>query len=164
MDPGDALVDVVDPDGEVLEVRTRREVRAGRLRHKAVYIAVVSSDGRLLVHKRSDAKDVLPGAWDVVAGGLLDAGEPWDAAARRELAEELGIDAEPVELGRGSWEDLVVGRVYLVRSDGPFTFADGEVVAARWVDRDGLAELLANETVCPDSVELALPFVRHLVR
>jgi isopentenyldiphosphate isomerase len=159
--PGTELVEEIDEDGNVVGVVTRAEVRARHLRHRCVYLLVVW-DGRLLVHRRADHKDVWPGRWDVAAGGVVTAGEAWDVAARRELAEELGIDAEPTALGEGSWAGggvAVRGRVYVVEHAGPFRFDDGEVVEARFVDRAGLDALLAAEATCPDSVALALPYV-----
>src|SRR5688500_15796760 len=109
-------------------------MRAELLCHRATYIGVVSSDDRLLIHQRSALKEGYPSYWDVCAGGVCTAGESWDESARRELAEELGIDAQITELGGGTWRGggaSLVGRVYVARSDGPFTFADGEVVQAR---------------------------------
>lgn len=162
------LVEEVDEHGNVLRVVTRAQMRAELLRHRCTYIGVVDSRGRLLVHQRSPDKEVFPSAWDVCAGGVCTAGESWDDSARRELREELGIDAPLAHLGSGTWEGggaSLVGHVYLARSDGPFTFTDGEVVQARFVDRAELDELLAAETFCPDSVELALPYlVDQIVR
>jgi len=156
----DELVEEVDLDGNVLRVVTRREMREQVLRHRCVYLLVVD-DGRLLVHQRAPHKDVWPGRWDVAAGGVVGAGESWEDAARRELAEELGVDAQPVEVGAGAWDSAeakVLGRVYVVDHPGPFSFDDGEVVQARFVDPAELRDLLAREPFCPDSVELALPF------
>ena len=67
-------------------------MRAENLRHRSVAIIVTSSDGRLLVHRRADHKDVFPGLWDLAAGGVVAPGETYELAAERELAEELGID------------------------------------------------------------------------
>jgi isopentenyldiphosphate isomerase len=159
------LVEEVDPEGNVLRVVTRAEMRAQRLRHRAVYLLVVH-DGRLLVHQRAPHKDVWPSRWDVAAGGVVTAGEEWADAARRELAEELGVEAPMVEVGGGAWESedvKVVGRVYVVEHAGPFTFDDGEVVDARFVTAAALDDLLATEAFCPDSVALALPYVRALL-
>ena len=76
------LVDVVDPDGRVLEVVTRAEMRRRRLRHRTVFEAVVDPDDRrLLVHRRADWKDTAPGWWDIAFGGVVAAGEGWDDAA-----------------------------------------------------------------------------------
>jgi 8-oxo-dGTP pyrophosphatase MutT (NUDIX family) len=162
----DELVEVVDVDGTVERVVTRAEMRAGRLRHRCVYLLVVH-DGRLLVHRRADDKDVYPGYWDVAAGGVVAAGEGWDDAARRELAEELGVESDVVPVGEGVWEGddaAVLGRVYVVDHGGPFRFDDGEVVEARFVDAGELDRLLCTRPTCPDSVALALPFVRDLLR
>ena len=157
---GDELVDVVDEHDAVVATVPRRRVRAERLRHRAVFVVVNSSDGKLLVHRRSDGKDLWPGRWDVCVGGVVGAGEAWAAAARRELAEEVGIDArpEPLRAGRYTDDDVdLVARCYRVVSDGPIAFADGEVAEARWVDRAELAALVATETFVPDSSALLGP-------
>ncbi|MEO6125565.1 MAG: NUDIX domain-containing protein [Ilumatobacteraceae bacterium] len=160
IDPGDELVDIVDEQDNVIDVVTRRRMRAEVLRHRAVYIAVQGTDGRLLVHQRSFAKDVRPGAWDIAVGGVVGSGESYDEAAGRELAEEIGVvGVTPVPIGGGTFADQyyeLIGRCYHVVHDGPFTFADGEVIAARWVDVDGLAELLRDHDVVRDSVALLL--------
>jgi hypothetical protein len=49
--------------------------------------------------------------------------------------------------------------VFRVTSDGPFTFADGEVVEARFVTPDALAALRETAAFCPDSLALVLPLV-----
>ena len=159
--PGDELVDVVDDADRVIETVPRRRMRAERLRHRAVFVAVRSGAGRLLVHRRSAAKDLWPSRWDVAVGGVVAAGEDYDIAARRELLEELGVDAEPVPLGGGrhigTYADAdvdLVARCYVVAHDGAITFADGEVVEARWHDPDELAALAASAPFVPDSLAL----------
>ncbi len=154
---GDELVDVVDAADDVIATVPRRQMRAERLRHRAVFIAVSSSAGRLLVHRRSDAKDLWPGRWDIAVGGVVAAGEGYDAAARRELFEEVGIDAVPVLLGADAYADDdvdLVARCYRVVHDGPIAFVDGEVAEARWVDQVELDALLATESFVPDSLAL----------
>jgi 8-oxo-dGTP pyrophosphatase MutT (NUDIX family) len=159
-DVGSELVDIVDEHDEVVAVVTRRRMRAERLRHRAVFIAVQGSDGRLLVHRRSLAKDVRPGAWDIAFGGVVASGEAYPTAAARELAEEIGVSGvELAEIGGGSFGDeyyLLIGRCYHVVHDGPFTFQDGEVIATRWVNRAELDELLDTEDVMHDSIALLL--------
>ena len=157
------LVDVVDDDDRVIAIVTRAEMRANRLQHRAVSIAVVSSDRRLLVHRRADDKDVWPGMWDLAAGGVVAAGETYADAARRELAEELGVRADALEdLGEGRFRDesvALVGRGYVAVHDGPFTFTDGEIAEVRWVTRAELTDLMAAERFVPDNVALLLPLL-----
>lgn len=158
--PDDELVDIVDGDDRVVATVPRRRMRAERLRHRAVFVAVTSSDGRVLLQRRSDAKDLWPGLWDIGAGGVVAAGEDYDEAARRELHEELGIEAEPVPTHGGTFTDDdvdLVARCYRVVHDGPVAFVDGEVVEVRWVDRRELGALLASEPFVPDSVALLGP-------
>jgi len=160
MAAGDELVDIVDENDAVIDTVTRREMRALRLRHRAVFIAVQHSDGRLLVHQRSFDKDVRPGAWDIAFGGVVGAGETYDVAAARELAEEIGIvGVVPTPWGGGVFGDEhfeLIGRCYHVVHDGPHTFADGEVIATKWVNRAELDHLLRNEDVVHDSIALML--------
>jgi isopentenyldiphosphate isomerase len=157
------LVDVVDEFGRVVATVPRARMRAENLRHRAVFVLVLGTDGRVLVHRRSPDKDVWPGWWDLAVGGVVLAGEDYDDAVRRELAEELGITgATPVPVSAGTYDDdqvRLVGRVYRLVHDGPFTFADGEVVAAEWVTAAELAVRLARDPYLPDSRALVAPLL-----
>ena len=141
-------------------------MRADRLRHRAVFIAVVDGAGRLLVHRRSPHKDVWPSWCDIAVGGVVGVGENYIDAAHRELAEEIGVSMatlEEIDLGESrTYEDdqvSLMARCYVVTSSGPFTFDDGEVVEAWWVHRDGLDDLLRRERFLPDSLKLLLPLI-----
>ena len=97
---GGELVDWVGEDDSVLAVVSRERMRRERLLHRAVFVAVLDGSDRVVVHRRAAWKDVWPSAWDVCFGGVVAAGESWDEAARRELAEEAGLEGvEPVPMG-----------------------------------------------------------------
>lgn len=157
------MVDLIDEHDRVVGVVTRAEMRARRLLHRAVSIAVFSSDGRLLVHRRADTKDIWPSYWDIAAGGVVAAGESYDDAAGRELAEELGVGDVPLHhLGSGRYTDDGVDEIahcYRCTCDGPFEFADGEVAEVRWVNRVELSRLMATEPFTPDTAALLLPLL-----
>lgn len=154
----DELVDVLDEHGRVVGVATRAEMRAGRLWHRCVFVAVVTPADEVVVHRRADWKDVWPSRWDLAFGGVVGAGESWEDAAVRELAEEAGVqvgvgELEPV--GRSRYEDADVRehcRVYVVRSPGPFRFVDGEVSQVERVPRRDLAAWCASHELVPDSL------------
>jgi isopentenyldiphosphate isomerase len=166
-DPLSELVDRLDAEGNVVGTVTRERMRRENLRHRSVGIVVLDGAGRVLIHRRAEDKDVWPGRWDLAAGGVVAAGESFDEAARRELAEELGIsDVELVHLGDGVYADESVDavvRMYHVIWDGPVSFADGEVVEALWVSGDELQIRLGRDSFVPDSVAMAAEQVRRLL-
>ena len=158
MDPALELVDVVDEDDRVIETVTRREIRARSLLHRCTYILVRNRAGEILVHRRTDTKDVFPGAYDVFVGGVCAAGEAYDTCARREVAEEVGVSG--VELTflfryryRGS-KGQAWGAVYEVRWDGPIRHQESEVAWSAWVTPGKVVQMLAELPFCPDSREI----------
>lgn len=95
--------DVRREDGSITgEVKLRSLVHRDGDWHGTVHMWVVdrTPDGkyRLLIQKRSQDKDNFPGYCDISSAGHLDAGDDYEAAAYRELYEELGIRAEKGEL------------------------------------------------------------------
>ncbi|WP_245533437.1 NUDIX hydrolase [Actinoalloteichus spitiensis] len=118
---GDELVAVYDPGGMVVGSAPRRRVRAENLWHGCGAVFLLSPDGdRAYVHRRTDTKDIFPGALDCFAGGVVDAGEDPADCARRELAEELGVVGVPL-------------RPALVDSyDGPGLRVHTHLFEARW--------------------------------
>jgi isopentenyldiphosphate isomerase len=156
--PGDEMVDVVDEQDRVVGTVTRREMRARGLLHRCTYVLVRNAAGQVLVHRRTETKDVFPGAYDLFAGGVCAAGEGYPECARRELAEELGITGAPLRFllrhryggpGGQAW-----GAVYEVRWDGPVRPQASEVAWSAWVDPAELQRMLAEREFCPDSREI----------
>ena len=157
------MVEEVTLQGEVLRLVTRRQMRAEGLCHRSVFVAIVSHNGDLLVHRRSESKDLWPGWWDVAVGGVLAPGESPEKGAIRELSEELGVVGASIELmATGAYQDgdvALVASVYMCRTEGPFTFADGEITEAHWVSPGELSLWLQAKSFLPDSVALVLPLL-----
>lgn len=86
------IFDVVDENDCVIGQATRAEVHREKFLHRAVHILVCDSDGNVILQKRSREKDTAPGLFSTSCAGHVDAGETYEAAAMRELKEELGID------------------------------------------------------------------------
>ena len=162
-DSSDELVDVVDDDDRVIATVSRAEMRARRLRHRAVSIVVIGHDGRLLIHRRADTKDIWPGMWDIAAGGVVAAGESYELAAVRELAEELGVVGAVLEpLGDGRFDDesvMLTSRCFRTVDDGPFHFVDDEITEVQWVTLAELSVLLDERCFVPDSIAVLLPLL-----
>ncbi len=163
-DPGQELVDVVDDHGQIVATVTRREVRQLRLPHRCVYVLVFNERGELFIHLRTPTKDVYPSHWDVCVGGVLAAGESFDAAARREVAEELGLDAAPERLFPFRYSDsssVVQGMVYRLKNDGPFQLQAEEIVRGEFVPPQDVAGRAAQEPFCPDALSVFMEYIRR---
>jgi isopentenyldiphosphate isomerase len=167
--PADEPVEVVDEAGEVERLVTRAEMRARNLRHRSVAVVVLTAAGEVVAHRRADWKDVWPGRWDVCFGGVTGVGEGWREAARRELAEEAGVDVTASalrELGRGSYADADVSehaRIYVCRHDGPFHPADGEVAELDLVPLAELDRWLQGRDLVADAAAMVVPLLRRLL-
>ena len=85
------IVTIVDEENRVVGAAPRSRMRADGLPHRATYILVFNDEGELFVQKRTTVKDIYPGYHDVATGGVVLSGESYEDAAKRELAEELGI-------------------------------------------------------------------------
>ena len=158
MDPAQELVDIVDEDDRVVATVTRREMRARHLLHRCTYVLVRNAADEILVHRRTDTKDIHPGAYDVFAGGVCAAGESYDDCARREVAEELGVvGAELRFLFRHRYRGphgQAWGTVYEARWDGPVRHQEAEVAWSAWVAPSHLQQMLDELPFCPDSREI----------
>lgn len=158
MDPAQELVDVVDEDDRVVATVTRREIRARHLLHRCTYVLVRNTSAEVLVHRRTDTKDVYPGAYDVFAGGVCAAGESYDDCARREVAEELGVVGVDLRfLFRHRYRGphgQAWGAVYEASWDGPVQPQASEVAWSAWVTPDELQMMLGRLDFCPDSCEI----------
>lgn len=158
---GEEMVEWVDDDDRLIDVVPRSRMRGENLLHRSVAIIVTTTDGRLVVQRRADTKDVYPGWWDIGAGGVLTAGEAPAEAATRELHEELGVHAAPRFVGIERYDDEHIRelcRVFRVVHDGPFTPTDGEAVEIRAVDAAAFAELGAAAFL-PSSLAMLLHHV-----
>lgn len=160
------LVDWIDDDDNVISVVPRSRMRAEALLHRSVGIHVWSTEEQVLAHRRADNKDLHPGYWDLGAGGVVSAGESYDEAATRELAEELGVrDVTLEHLGSGRFDSVAfatIAHFYRVVFDGPFSFDDGEIAEARFVSVPTLRDMIATLPFMPDTLAFSGPFIPGL--
>ncbi|MEI6491946.1 MAG: 16S rRNA (adenine(1518)-N(6)/adenine(1519)-N(6))-dimethyltransferase RsmA [Verrucomicrobiota bacterium] len=161
---GAEMFDVVDESDRVLRAEPREVVHVNNLLHRAVHMLLFNSRGELLLQKRSIWKDRNPGRWDSSAAGHLDSGEEYLEAARRELREELGVEAPDLELiGRltpceqTGWEFIEVFRGI---DEGPFSPAPLEVETVAFFDK---GDVVAWAAAAPQDFSpvflLCLPFL-----
>ncbi|CUU24749.1 NUDIX hydrolase [Duffyella gerundensis] len=134
---GTEWVDIVNEENEVIAQSSRAQMRAQRLRHRATYIVVHDGRGKILVQRRTENKDFMPGMLDATAGGVVQSGENMLESARREAEEELGIADVPfAEHGMFYFEDQhcrVWGGLFSCVSHGPFAMQEEEVAEIFWM-------------------------------
>lgn len=117
------------------------------VRHQARVAAVVFlvRDGSVLLERRPATSDRFAGLWDGV-GGHVEAGEDVEAAARREVREETGLEATALRLRGVIHETGLCGHAYLVflfvgeADSAPVRRGDG-VGELAWHALDGLSRL-----------------------
>lgn len=130
--------DVVDAHDRVVRQAPRREVHAQGWLHRAVHVLVFNRAGQVFLQKRSMTKDMSPGLWDSSCSGHLDAGEDYDAAAWRELEEELGLKllqppARCVRVAACAETGQEFVWVYRLEAEGPFRLCPDEIERGEWV-------------------------------
>jgi isopentenyl-diphosphate Delta-isomerase len=149
---------VVDAEDREIAVRTRAECHADRtLIHRSVFVCVETPAG-MVFQRRGLGKDSHPGWWCMACAGHVSAGESYREAARRELAEEAGIeDAQLEHLGTFLMElpdETEMACVFRARYDGPLVVRPPEVI--------GLVAFPPGELPEPltPSARLVLEFLR----
>jgi 8-oxo-dGTP pyrophosphatase MutT (NUDIX family) len=150
------LVVIVDEHNDIIGNVPRAVMRKEGLIHRATYILVFSSDGRLFVQDRTVTKDIFPGYHDLAAGGVVVAGEDYEESARRELEEELGISGVLLDFlfdffgeyaGQKVW-----GRAFSCVTDGPFILQPEELTGGAFHEIGEVNKLISKEPCTPDSV------------
>ncbi len=142
------LLDICDRDDRVIGTATRAEIHQRGLLHRAVHIWVFRPDGCLLIHRRSPQKYEHPLARTSSASGHVDAGESYEAAASRELQEELGLAAPLtwlIKLPASAETALEHTMLYrCATTEQPIPDPE-EIESIEWVNVDELARRVERE-------------------
>ncbi len=163
-DPDREIVQIVDEQDREIAAVARHIMREQRLIHRASYILVFNTKGELFVQKRTMTKDMYPGYWDVAAGGVVLAGESYEESARRELAEELGVQARLTHCFDHFYSDdtnRVWGRIFTCVHDGPFMLQPEEVEYGRFMTVQQALAMSTKEPFTPDGVEILHRLATH---
>jgi isopentenyldiphosphate isomerase len=156
MDTKEEIVAIVDENNHLIGSVPRSEMRAKGLPHRAAYILVFNSIGRLYVQKRTLSKDIYPGYYDVAVGGVVAAGESYEESARRELEEEMGIrDVSLTHLFDFFHQDAgnrVWGRAYSCVYDGDIILQEEEVESGGFQNLEAVLESSRYESYTPDGL------------
>lgn len=86
-------LDVLDENGVYTgEIVTREEAHKTGKWHRAIIVAIVNGENKVLIQKRSAKKKKRPGMWDISVAGHVSAGQDSLSASMREVSEEIKVD------------------------------------------------------------------------
>lgn len=108
--------------------------------------ALLNERGEVLILTRSDTDTRRPGGYDLPGGGV-DEGENYEAAAAREIKEEIGVDISPADLSlvfseTSYYEGETAIRflfVAMLKQDSPITLSYEHSNSA-WMGRQRIIE------------------------
>ena len=170
------------PTGRTVE---RGEAHRTGVLHRTAHVWIIREEAgrtQVLLQKRSLNKDSFPGLYDTSSAGHVPAGSEVKPSALRELAEELGLHAQPGDLqyaGRFHvhYEKVFHGRLFkdneiawvfvcrLPVAIGDLCLQKEEVEEVRWFDAEEVAEEIrtSRERFCVPaaSLRLLLRFLRE---
>jgi isopentenyldiphosphate isomerase len=130
LDDPDETFDLINDDDEVIGRVRRGAAHADpSLVHRSVQVLIFGTDGRVLLQRRSQRKDLFPGFFCASASGHVASGEGYIATAEREVSEELGVALPLTYAGKRlvrSPRETEMTALFLARSDGPFHFHPAE--------------------------------------
>ena len=86
-----ALYDVVDENDQVIGQATKERLHKEGLMHRGVNVIFYTKAGMVILQRRSATKNTFPNKLDPTVGGHVDAGETYEQAALKEVAEETGL-------------------------------------------------------------------------
>lgn len=158
---------LVNENGELIGKATRTECHAGTfLLHPVVHLHVFNSAGELYLQKRALNKDIQPGKWDTSVGGHVDFGEEIQAALKREVSEELGIDNfEPTFIQRYkfvSHQEAELIHSYYTIYDGEITADPVEISEGRFWKLSEINDQLEKGIFTPNFEQEYLKLIKNL--
>ncbi len=85
------LLDVLNENGIFTgRVETRGEVHRKGLWHRAIIVALINDENKVLIQQRAKTKEKFPGLWDLSVAGHLPTGQDSVSCAAAEVMEEVG--------------------------------------------------------------------------
>ncbi|MFH1506166.1 MAG: NUDIX domain-containing protein [archaeon] len=142
------VLDIVNENDQIIGKASRDYIHKNILIHRGVIVWVVNSKDQLLVEKRATHRAYFPGYYDVSVGGQVEAGESYEAAAQRELKEEVGIKGKLHFIA--SYDEFSDNhkekrRVYVCCCEGPFKPEAREMKTVRFLSRDQIKRLMEKD-------------------
>jgi isopentenyl-diphosphate Delta-isomerase len=146
MDDTEEQIILVDAEDREIGLAPKLAAHRQGLMHRAISAVVLDGRGRMLLQRRALGKYHSGGLWTNACCTHPRAGETVEAAARRRLREELGVECDlrwalrthyRADVGNGLIEDEVV-HLFVGLYDGAVTPNPDEVASFEWMSRSDL--------------------------
>ena len=142
-------IDVVDELDRPIGTMPRKSALFSRHAFRTAHVFLVDESGQILLQQLAANRSRHPGRWGSSVAAYVQSGESYVEAARRRLAEELGVrETAPREAAKLSMPDEGARKfVTLFVASAPDSVTpDGEVIAdLRWESAAGIEAWLQAE-------------------
>ncbi len=144
----------VDKNDQPIGHGSREEARAKAISYRLSRVILKDENDRILSQHRSENKRHYPGLWTDSASGHVDKDENYEAAAYREMFEEIGVRTDLAFVGKftGKHEDhgadwIVFSGIFegRIHSNTKLILQQSEVQGSAWYDINTLKKEM-NET------------------
>ncbi len=149
------ILDIVNEKDEVIGSASRDDIYANKLPSRIVHVLIFDNTGKMALQKRSANLSFCPGYWSTAAGGHVQTGEDYIAAALREYEEELGLRSELELVGKDIYTDGGGMRKFLSTFKtiytGQFKISPEEVDEVKYFTIEELRQMIAGgEKIHPE--------------
>jgi isopentenyl-diphosphate delta-isomerase len=153
----DVLTDSGLRTGEILP---RSEIHRLGKYHRAVHLYLFNSKNEILLQRRALTVDHFPGVFSISVLGHISAGEFSSVTVRREVEEELGIDASQLKIDflfsyfseailHETYIDRQFNDIYVTRANlnlDVIQFDPSEVAEVKFVPFTDFRDMVVNES------------------
>lgn len=158
------IIDILNEEGiKTRKTISKTEAHKEGIYHNTVHLFIINKNkDKILLQKRCKTKKLFPDYWDATVGGHVSSGEEEITSLKREMSEELGLNANDYEI-------LFIDRIkenlknngiicnefvsmYIIIDNvdiNNLKFQKEEVEEAKWFTKQQLNNLIKQNKVVP---------------
>jgi isopentenyl-diphosphate delta-isomerase len=160
----DEILEVLDAKDRPFMLMPRKQALQQKLPLKIVLVVIRDQNGKIYIHQRSNSKSTYALTWTVSAAGYVNAGESFEDAALRELAEELSVTSVNLKLTASARPspatDNSLTALFIANPARLIIRADpAEINSGMFVDKDEFEALLRD---MPEFISPALKWANNV--